>query len=69
VSRIAWPKLMRFGLVVLRLKPDEFWDLTPAELMLMAGANEAGSALSRTGLSELIARFPDVPRAGSGGEE
>lgn len=69
MSRIAWPKLMRFGLVVLRLKPAEFWDLTPAELMLMAGADEAGPALSRTGLSELIARFPDAPRAGSGGED
>jgi uncharacterized phage protein (TIGR02216 family) len=69
VSRIAWPKLMRFGLVDLRLKPAEFWDLTPAELMLMAGADEAGPALSRSGLSDLIARFPDTPRAGALGEK
>lgn len=65
MSRIAWPKLLRLGLVELRLKPDEFWNLTPAELMLMAGLDEPGQTLTRSGLAELIARFPDGPRATS----
>jgi uncharacterized phage protein (TIGR02216 family) len=65
VNRIDWPRLMRLGLVDLRLKPDEFWSLTPAELMLMAGLDGPGAALSRAGLAELIARFPDGPRASS----
>ena len=59
MSRVAWPALMRLGLVQLRLEPDVFWRLTPAELMLMAGAPEARGALDRSGLAELIARFPD----------
>lgn len=59
MKRIAWPKLMQLGLVGLRLKPDEFWRLTPAELMLMAGGLETRDSLSRSGLAELAARFPD----------
>lgn len=58
---VAWPALMRLGLVQLRLEPDVFWRLTPAELMLMAGAPEPGGALDRSGLADLIARFPDTP--------
>lgn len=59
MSRIAWPRLMRLGLVDLRLKPDEFWNLTPAELMLMAGFDEPRAALSQAGLLDLMARYPD----------
>lgn len=65
MSRIAWPKLMRLGMVELGLPPATFWDLTPAELLLMAGVDEDRAALSRAGLDELVRRFPDAPRARS----
>jgi len=59
VSKIVWPKLMQLGLVQLGLRPDQFWALTPAELMLMAGVEGEVASLSRGGFSELSARFPD----------
>lgn len=64
MNRIAWPKLMRLGMVELGLPPDVFWSLTPAELYLMAG-NDAttGGALNRAGLEDLLARFPDAQSA------
>ena len=37
MTRIAWGGLMRLGMVELRLSPEVFWGLTPAELMLIAG--------------------------------
>jgi uncharacterized phage protein (TIGR02216 family) len=58
--RIAWPRLMRLGLVELRLAPEVFWSLTPAELMLMAGLDRPGSgAMDRSVLESLMARYPD----------
>jgi uncharacterized phage protein (TIGR02216 family) len=63
MSRIAWPELMRVGLVRLRLAPDAFWALTPAELMLLAGAGRGPAPMTRAGLTDLVARFPDRPRA------
>lgn len=57
-NRVAWAKLMRLGMLELRLEPVVFWALTPAELMLMAGG-EADIALSRAGFAELSALFPD----------
>jgi uncharacterized phage protein (TIGR02216 family) len=63
MTRIAWPALMRVGLVELRLTPEAFWALTPAELMLMAGVGAGPAPLTRAGLAELAARFPDRPRA------
>ena len=62
MSRIAWPALMRLGLVQLGLTPEVFWNLTPAELMLMAGVGPGRPALDRAGLAALAARFPDTPR-------
>jgi uncharacterized phage protein (TIGR02216 family) len=59
MTRIAWAGLMRLGLVQLRLSPEAFWALTPAELMLIAGVGRGREAPSRTGLAELLARFPD----------
>jgi uncharacterized phage protein (TIGR02216 family) len=38
-----WPALMRAGLHGLKLTPDVFWSLTPAELQLMLGSR-AGTA-------------------------
>lgn len=59
MKRIDWPRLIRLGLVELRLRPCDFWDLTPAELLLLAGHGERREALTRAGLDELLARFPD----------
>ena len=57
-DRIAWRTLMRFGLAELRLAPETFWSLTPAELMFLAGGF-GDAAMDRTGLDALMARFPD----------
>jgi uncharacterized phage protein (TIGR02216 family) len=62
MTRIAWAGLMRLGLVELRLAPEVFWTLTPAELMLIAGLAPGREALTRAGLEALRARFPDAPR-------
>ncbi len=69
MKRVAWHRLMRLGLVQLGLRPDEFWNLTPAELMLMAGGGHGRDALSRDGLEALAARFPDHPGARAEGRE
>jgi uncharacterized phage protein (TIGR02216 family) len=64
MNRVAWPELMRLGLTRLGLAPDVFWNLTPVELMLMAGGGDGGrEALTRSGLEDLVARFPDAPTA------
>jgi uncharacterized phage protein (TIGR02216 family) len=63
VRRIAWRSLMRLGLVELGLAPEVFWSLTPAELMFLAGPDMLGGAsLTRAGLDDLMARFPDDGR-------
>ena len=54
-----WPALMRAGLQGLRLRPDDFWALTPAELMLMLGEPAGGVPMGREGLQSLMASFPD----------
>lgn len=54
-----WPALMRAGLLGLRLTPEQFWALTPAELRLMLGADGANQPLHRKGLQALMAAYPD----------
>jgi uncharacterized phage protein (TIGR02216 family) len=61
-NRLDWPALLRLGLRDLRLHPRDFWALTPAELMLMAGLDTAHAPLTRARLAELAARFPDRPK-------
>lgn len=64
-ARLDWPGLMRAGLHGLGLTPGAFWALTPVELMLMLGrapsAPGSGSGMTRAGLADLMARFPDAP--------
>ncbi|WP_425466770.1 phage tail assembly chaperone [Pararhodobacter zhoushanensis] len=49
----------------LGLRPIEFWALTPAELMIMLGRDEAaGSGFTRARLDALLARYPDGPGQG-----
>ncbi len=60
MSRIDWGFFMRLGLRELGLRPREFWDLTPGELMLMAGGDYGQGKMTRAGLEQLAAQFPDV---------
>lgn len=57
---LDWPGLMRAGLTRLQLRPEEFWDLTPLELQLMLGPQATEPGLNRSGLEELMRRFPDT---------
>ena len=56
---LEWPALMRAGLVGLQLQPDEFWSLTPAELLLMLGPSAHARPLLSDGLDALMAAWPD----------
>ena len=57
--RMDWAALMRLGIRDLGLAPDAFWDLTPAELALRLGVDPGRSAMDRSSLAALVARFPD----------
>ncbi len=59
---LAWADMLRLGLSQLRLTPQQFWALTPAELMLMLGLAPGAGALTRDGLADLMAAFPDVEK-------
>ncbi|MBK0326993.1 phage tail assembly chaperone [Rhodobacteraceae bacterium F11138] len=59
MTEFDWPALMRAGMQGLRLKPDEFWKLTPAELRLLLGHGSAQAPLSRAGLDALLTAYPD----------
>ena len=59
MSALDWPGMLRAGLHGLRLRPDEFWALTPVELMLMLGGGGAAAPMGRSRLEELLAAFPD----------
>lgn len=61
-ARLDWSGLMRAGLHGLGLTPTAFWALTPVELMLMLGRAPSAPGMTRAGLADLMARFPDAPR-------
>jgi uncharacterized phage protein (TIGR02216 family) len=65
--RIDWVGLMRAGLQGLRLSPEAFWRLTPAELMLMLGLGGGAAPMRRSRFEDLLRAFPDRP--GEGGED
>jgi len=67
MSGFDWPALMRAGMQGLRLRPDQFWELTPAELKLLLGPESTAAPLSRSGLDALLAAYPDANR-GEGDE-
>ncbi|MFL2779358.1 MAG: rcc01693 family protein [Paracoccus marcusii] len=58
---LDWAGLMRAGLQGLRLHPDQFWALTPAELGLMLGMGPTAPRMTRDRLADLAARYPDAP--------
>ncbi len=66
MSRFDWPALMQAGMRRLQLTPAQFWALTPAELGLMLGLDNAGGPLRRAKLDELIRAFPDEVRDDGG---
>lgn len=57
--RMDWPGLMHAGLCGLRLRPAEFWALTPAELQMMLGLTAGKTPMSRSRLDALAEAFPD----------
>lgn len=59
MTRFDWPGLMRLGLGRLRLRPADFWALTPLELLLMLGIDPAAAPMGRARLAELARAFPD----------
>ncbi len=59
MSGFDWPALMRAGILGLRLTPDQFWRLTPAELRQMLGQGAGMTAMNRAGLDALLAAYPD----------
>lgn len=58
---LDWPAVMRAGLGGLRLPPEAFWRLTPAELGLMLGLGAVARPLGRAGLEDLLRLYPDGP--------
>ncbi|WP_299145022.1 rcc01693 family protein [uncultured Tateyamaria sp.] len=56
---LDWPALMRAGMQGLRLTPDAFWALTPAELQVMLGDPGKSAPLLSNGLEALMAAWPD----------
>lgn len=66
MSGIDWPELMKAGMGGLRLTPDQFWRLTPAELALMLGMADAPTPLGRARLDALVAQYPDPERKTDG---
>ena len=54
-----WAGLLRLGLTRLELSPAAFWALTPIELSLMLGLDQATPPLSRARLEALAAAYPD----------
>lgn len=59
MTHINWPDLMRAGLVQLRLRPDQFWALTPSELMIMLGQGGSHAPMDQARLTDLLRLYPD----------
>ena len=62
---LDWPALMRAGMQGLRLTPEAFWALTPAEFQIMLGQPGQPSPLLSDGLAALMAAWPDDTERGS----
>lgn len=67
MNRFDWPALMQAGMQGLRLTPDQFWRLTPAELRLMLGQGGAEAPMNRAGLEALQAAYPDCDKGDGDG--
>ncbi|BDA83697.1 hypothetical protein Sa4125_12390 [Aureimonas sp. SA4125] len=60
-TAFPWDAAMSAGLGILRLRPRDFWQMTPRELAhALAPLTPAPSPpISRPGLADLMRRFPD----------
>ena len=61
---LDWAGMLRAGLGGLRLHPDNFWTLTPAELLLMLGVDNGSMPMARSHLEALLQRFSDQDGGG-----
>jgi uncharacterized phage protein (TIGR02216 family) len=61
LAPFPWKKAIGFGLGVLRLSPEAFWQMTPRELAcaIEAVCGPAVPPLDRASFDDLMARFPD----------
>ena len=59
MNGFEWPALMRVALHGLRLRPRDFWQLTPAELWMLLGEGAADAPMGRARLEELAQTYPD----------
>ncbi|MEM7441635.1 MAG: phage tail assembly chaperone [Pseudomonadota bacterium] len=58
-----WRALMQVGIGHLGMSPEVFWNLTPVELLLVAGIAPGSSlAMTRKELDALREKFPDLDR-------
>ena len=67
MSGLDWAGLLRAGLGQLRLTPEQFWRLSPAELRIMLGAEATAAPLTRARLQERARAVPDVTKGASDG--
>ena len=63
-----WHGLMLRGLRDLGLCPRDFWALTPIELLVMLGMEEAPVPLTRARLHELDRRYGNVTKGQTDGK-
>ena len=61
-----WHGLMAVAFGELRLKPWEFWALTPHELQVMLGRDAQVGPRSFSDFEGLMSRFPDRANAATG---
>lgn len=69
MSAFDWPGLMRAGMGALGLHPAQFWNLIPAELVLILGDPSAVAPLDRVRLAELARAWPDKMKEDEDGTE
>ena len=72
--QVDWSGLMRLGLGALRLSPDVFWAMSPAELRLaLEGAGflnpDTRMPMDRKSLASLMSAYPDQTAPNSKNEE
>lgn len=54
-----WPALMRVAFQGLGLSPAAFWQMTPAEFLILLGPENGAAPLRRGAFDALFSRFPD----------
>jgi uncharacterized phage protein (TIGR02216 family) len=61
LAPFPWARAIGFGLGVLRLSPQAFWQMTPREFALAVEAvlGPRTAPLDRAALEQLMRRYPD----------